>query len=161
MSNDHHNDDGQIDRREFLKLMGMGAVSTTALSTNIAKALAIPNAFGGPLSQTIPSPNRTLRVMITPVGREHRESRVEIQKSDGTPLCVQNYSSPDGEHGLGVTENRWTTDSRFFVYSTSSSGGHQPYHARTFFYDRRTDTYPRHRGADTWNDGRPPARPRV
>jgi phospholipase C len=42
MSNDHHNDEGQIDRRQFLKLMGMGAVSATALSTNIAKALAIP-----------------------------------------------------------------------------------------------------------------------
>jgi phospholipase C len=38
MSNDHH----IVDRRQFLKLMGMTAVSATALSTNIAKALAIP-----------------------------------------------------------------------------------------------------------------------
>jgi phospholipase C len=40
MSNDRHND-LEMDRRQFLKLMGIGAVSATVLSTNIAKALAI------------------------------------------------------------------------------------------------------------------------
>src|SRR5208282_4641195 len=44
MSNDHH----VVDRRQFLKLMGMTAVSASTLTTNIAKALAIPanNATG-------------------------------------------------------------------------------------------------------------------
>jgi hypothetical protein len=64
---------------------------------------------------------------------------VEIQKGDGKALCTQDYSSADGEHGLGVTEDRWTPDSRFFVYSTSPSGGHQPYHSPTDFFSRRTN----------------------
>ena len=62
-----------------------------------------------------------------------------IEKSDGTSLCTRDYSSADGEHGFGVTEARWTPDSRFFVYSTSSSGGHQPYHSPAYFYSRRTN----------------------
>ena len=53
--------------------------------------------------------------------------------------CTRDYSSADGEHGFRVTEARWTPDSRFFVYSTSSSGGHQPYHSPTYFYSRRTN----------------------
>jgi hypothetical protein len=97
------------------------------------------DALGAATSQTVPSPDRTLRAVITPVGRERKESRVEIQNSDGKVLCPQDYSSPDGEHGLGVTEDRWTPDSEFFVYSTSSSGGHQPYHSPTYFYSRRTN----------------------
>src|SRR5258708_4064772 len=95
------------------------------------------DALGAPLSRTIPSSDHALNAVVTPIGREAKESRVEIQNSDGRALCTEDYSSADGEHGLAVTEDRWTPDSRFFVYSTSSSGGHQPYHAPTFFYSRR------------------------
>ena len=97
------------------------------------------NALGASISQTIPSPDGASGAVITPVGRERKESRVEIQKGDGKALCTHDHSSADGEHGLGVTEDRWTPDSRFFVYSTSSSGGQQPYHSPTYFFSRRTN----------------------
>jgi hypothetical protein len=54
-------------------------------------------------------------------------------------LCTKSYSSSDGEHGLGVAKGQWTPDSQFFVYDTSSSGGHQPYHSPTFFYNTRSN----------------------
>src|SRR5262249_59093380 len=66
-------------------------------------------------------------------------TRGEIQKRAGKVLCAEDYSAADGEHGRGVTEDQWTPDSRFFVYSPSSSGGHQPYHSLTYFYSRRTN----------------------
>jgi len=50
-----------------------------------------------------------------------------------------NYSSGDGEHGYGVTKAGWTPDSKFFVYSLESSGGHQAWHSRVQFYGRETN----------------------
>jgi hypothetical protein len=101
--------------------------------------IASHDALGTPTSQTVPSPDRTLKAVITLVGPERKEGRVEIQRNDGNTLCTQDYSSADGEHGLVVTEEMWTPDSRFFVYSTSSSGGHQPYHSPIYFYSRRSN----------------------
>ena len=99
------------------------------------------NALADPITGAIDSPDRALRAVIIPVDREKgfeaNESRVEIRKSDGKLLCSKDYSSNDGEHGYGVQEGKWTPDSQFFVYDTASSGGHQPYHAPTFFYSRK------------------------
>jgi hypothetical protein len=62
------------------------------------------------------------------------ESEVVIKSKDnGQILCSKNYGSEDGEHGYGVEKAAWTTDSMFFVYSMSSSGGHQAWHFRTDF----------------------------
>jgi len=61
---------------------------------------------------------------------------MELQKSDGRPLYARDYSSADGEHRLTLTEDQWTPDSQFFVYSLASSGGHQPYRSPTYFYSR-------------------------
>jgi hypothetical protein len=97
------------------------------------------NALATTPPQTIPSPDHTMSAVIRPVGPKALESRVEIYRSNGKVVYTQDYSSADGEHGLTVTEARWTPDSRFFVYSTESSGGHQPYHAPTYFYSRRTN----------------------
>ena len=43
----------------------------------------------------------------------------------------------DHQHGEGVSYAAWTPDSKFFVFSTSSSGGHQPWHGPAYFYARR------------------------
>ena len=61
------------------------------------------------------------------------ESRVEIHAASGTLLCAQDHGSADGQHGYRVERAAWTPDSRFFVYSLSSSGGHQPWHFPTHF----------------------------
>jgi hypothetical protein len=62
------------------------------------------------------------------------ESRIKIVSKTGNVLLDTSFSSEDGEHGLGVVKASWTPNSKFFVFSTSSSGGHQPWHSPTFFY---------------------------
>ena len=62
------------------------------------------------------------------------ESEVVIKSKDnGKILCSKNYGSEDGEHGYGVEKAAWTPNSMFFVYSMSSSGGHQAWHFPTDF----------------------------
>ena len=48
---------------------------------------------------------------------------------EGRVSTGRDYTSPDGEHGYGVTKAAWTPDSHFFVYSLESSGGHQAWHS--------------------------------
>jgi hypothetical protein len=55
------------------------------------------------------------------------ESKVVVKTKSGRLLCFKSYASEDGEHGLRVEKATWTPDSKFFVYSMSSSGGHQPW----------------------------------
>jgi len=61
------------------------------------------------------------------------ESKVEIRTKKGKLLCSKSYGSEDGEHGFGVERAAWTPNSKFFVYSMSSSGGHQSWHFPTYF----------------------------
>ena len=61
------------------------------------------------------------------------ESKIEIRATNGAVLCPKSYGSQDGEHGFGVGRSAWTPDSQFFVYSMSSSGGHQSWHFPTDF----------------------------
>jgi len=44
------------------------------------------------------------------------------------------FVSKDNEHGEGIVETEWTSDSKFFVFNTSLSGGHQPWHSPTYIY---------------------------
>jgi len=62
------------------------------------------------------------------------ESQVVIKTKDGRTLVSKSYGSEDGEHGFGVEKAQWTPDSNFFVYSMSSSGGHQPWHSPVYFF---------------------------
>ncbi|HEX3228339.1 MAG TPA: hypothetical protein VHQ95_05195 [Pyrinomonadaceae bacterium] len=83
------------------------------------------------------SPQNTMRALIVPVGAkgyEAYESRVEIRSSSGALLRLRTFVSPDHNHGEGVGHAEWTADGRFFVFTTSSSGGHQPWHVATYFY---------------------------
>jgi hypothetical protein len=57
----------------------------------------------------------------------------------GKVLLDTSFASEDGEHGLGVVNASWTPNSQFFVFSTSSSGGHQPWHSPTFFYSIKAE----------------------
>ncbi|MGD1026926.1 hypothetical protein [Candidatus Binatus soli] len=88
--------------------------------------------------QVIASPDGALRALIIPLHNNggFEESRVEIHGTGDKLLCTKDDSSNEGEHGLKVEKGRWTPDSRFFVYNTTSSGGHQAWHSPTFFYSR-------------------------
>jgi hypothetical protein len=90
------------------------------------------------------APDGSAHVMVLPVskeaGRTEYESRIEFQSRDDSTLCVLDYSSEDGEHGFGVVKAEWTPDSRYFVFSLTSSGGHQSWHAPTQFFNRQDGT---------------------
>jgi len=61
------------------------------------------------------------------------ESKIILKTKNGKMLRSKSYWSEDGEHGFGVEKAAWTPDSLFFVYSMSSSGGHQAWHFPTYF----------------------------
>jgi len=86
------------------------------------------------------SPDKALLARVLPIGKsgwEWAESRVEIRNRNGHLLRYLSFASADHEHGEGVNYGAWTPDSMFFVFSTSSSGGHQPWHGPAYFYSRR------------------------
>jgi hypothetical protein len=78
------------------------------------------------------------RVLILPAsklsGHAAYESKIEFYSVENRVLCTLDYSSEDGQHGFGVMKAAWTPDNKYFVFSLTSSGGHQPWHAPTFFY---------------------------
>ena len=86
-------------------------------------ALAQTNTFLSPHSRT-----RALIVSIGP------EGRVDIRSSSGALLRRKDFTSRDRTHGETVAHAQWTADGRFFVFTTGSSGGHQPWHVATYFY---------------------------
>jgi len=87
------------------------------------------------------APDGGVRVVVVPVskeaGRSEYESRIEIKSNDGKIACALDYSSEDNEHGFGVVKAEWTPDSQYFVFSLTSSGGHQAWHAPTQFLSRK------------------------
>jgi hypothetical protein len=87
------------------------------------------NTFGQTKSYV--SAHKGIQALVVPVGTE---SRVEVRSSTGVLLRRRNFTSPDQQHGERVDHVEWTADGRFLVFTTSSSGGHQPWHVATYFY---------------------------
>ena len=90
------------------------------------------------------SPNKKLRAVIVPVGAkgyETYESRVEIRSSAGRLLRWKSFQSRDHNHGEGVGHAEWKADGHLFIFNTSSSGGHQPWHSFTYVYSARTNKF--------------------
>ena len=87
----------------------------------------------GALAQTksyVSSHNR-IHALVVSVGPE---SRVELRSATGAVLRRKDFTSSDQSHGETVSHAEWSADGRFFVFTTGSSGGHQPWHAATYFY---------------------------
>lgn len=86
------------------------------------------------------APDGGLTALVTPIskeaGRSEYESRIEFKSIDGKIACAIDYSSSDSEHGFGVVKAEWTPDSQYFVFSLTSSGGHQAWHTPTQFLSR-------------------------
>jgi len=89
-----------------------------------------------------PSPDGALRALVFPVdvslyATPDMESRVVIRTSKGDTLTSKDYSSPRGANGYYVFNAKWSPHSQFFVYSTSSSGGHSPWSFPMMVYSRQ------------------------
>src|SRR2546423_446500 len=90
------------------------------------------------------SPRKTIRALIIPIGAkgyETYESRFEIRSAAGALLRRKSFASRDHNHGEGVGHAEWTPNGRFFVFTTRSSGGHQPWHVATYFYSLRRNRF--------------------
>jgi hypothetical protein len=87
------------------------------------------------------SPDGRLTARITQI--EHTgcgESEIGFVDQSNRVLASSDYRSNDGGHGLIIEKAAWTPDSRFFVFSTYSSGGHQPYNSPIFVFARQRGT---------------------
>jgi hypothetical protein len=85
------------------------------------------------------SPDKSLVATIEPFLKTKGkavENVISIVKGDGTVLAKMDFRSHDKEHGYIIDKIQWTVDSNFLVFSTYSSGGHQPWHVPTFFFAR-------------------------
>ncbi len=94
-------------------------------------------SFKASFARDFPSPDNSLVAIVSPI-KDHKggESEVRIQSHSGKLLCAKSYGSPDGQQGEIVDQAKWTPDSQFFVFSTYSSGGHQPWYSPVQFYSR-------------------------
>jgi hypothetical protein len=99
--------------------------------------LALPLISFAEIKKAYRSPDKMTKAIIFTTDNECAESRVEIRKRNGALIVETDYSSPDCEHGLIIERAEWTPDSRFFIFSGNSSGGHQPWQAPTFVFDCR------------------------
>jgi hypothetical protein len=92
------------------------------------------------------SPDGALRALVYPVdislnATPDLESRVVIRSSKGETLTSKDYASPRGFNGYYVVNAKWSPDSKFFVYSMSSSGGHSPWQFPIFVYSRAKNVF--------------------
>lgn len=100
----------------------------------IAFLLSTP-ALAANCAGSVTSPDKGATAKVTLLNESH-EGLIEFFGADGKLLRKEAYSSPDMEHGSVIDQCAWTPDSKFFVFSTYSSGGHQSWSFPTLFYDR-------------------------
>jgi hypothetical protein len=87
--------------------------------------------------QEYKAPDGRAVAIVQPAPRSAtEESQLEIRDAAGAELARKSFASPDGSHGLSIVRAAWSPDSQFFVFITTSSGGHQPWHSPTFAYSR-------------------------
>lgn len=120
----------------FVVMVSVAAAEGPAETPQLAKQ--------GHRERQYKSPDGGARVVIVPIGKEagraEYESRIEFHSKDGKIGCSLDYSSDDSQHGFGVVKAEWTPDSQYFVFSLTSSGGHQAWHAPTQFLSRKDRT---------------------
>ncbi|MDR3626270.1 MAG: hypothetical protein P4L45_05530 [Ignavibacteriaceae bacterium] len=83
--------------------------------------------------QEFNSPDKTIRVVVSNIS-DGSESKIHIYNSKGKILFDTSYISKDHQHGFKIIQTNWTANSKYFVFSLSNSGGHQPWHYPTFIY---------------------------
>jgi len=86
------------------------------------------------------SPDGKLRAVQAATSGGH-EDKVIIRGRAGHDVAAKDHSSSSGENGRYLFRADWTPDSRFFVYSTVSSGAHSVWHCETFVYDAQRNRF--------------------
>ena len=138
-----------------LVVLSMGSASLLAADALAAdpctghKLLRTPrpeSSCAGVKPRIYPSPDGTLRAVVFPAdislnATPDMESRVVIRTSKGETLTSKDYSSPRGFNGYHVLRAQWSPDSKFFVYSMSSSGGHSPWSFPMAVYSRESNRF--------------------
>ena len=51
------------------------------------------------------------------------ESKVEVFSADGHLMTIADYTSSDGQSGVGVIQAQWSPDSKFLVFSLTQPPG--------------------------------------
>ena len=83
------------------------------------------------------SPDGKFNARITSVQKTSQgppEFIIEMIDSGGKLVTKEDFTSEDGEHGLSMDKAEWTPDSRFFIFTTYSSGGHMAWQFPAFFF---------------------------
>jgi hypothetical protein len=82
------------------------------------------------------SPNKLVKAIVRNFneGGTIVESQISFVHSRGEVVFKKSFASTDGEHGFGIIQAEWTSDSRYFVFCMRNSGGHQPWHVPTSVY---------------------------
>jgi hypothetical protein len=110
------------------------------IAVSIVLLLAYSDAAAGGGKKNLKrflSPDKTLVASILSIqSGAGTESKIELRTSSGTPVGGKSFMSKDHAHGFGVMKAAWTLDSRFFIFSTIGSGGHEAGHFPTFYYSR-------------------------
>src|SRR4051794_14641802 len=93
-----------------------------------------------------PSPDKALRASVMAVdvslyATPDMESRVVIRNTKGDTLTSKDFSSPRGMNGYYVVNAKWSPDSKFFVFSLSSSGGHSPWSFPIWVYGQKRNFF--------------------
>ena len=90
---------------------------------------------------TIVSPDRSLKVVFVETVRSQatraKEFVLKIRDKRGNEVFAKDYTSGDGEHGSSLLNAKWTPDSQYLVYASTSSGGHQSWRIPIHVYARK------------------------
>jgi len=141
---------------------GVGGVLSTLLPIVLAPALAYAEApctgheaFSTPrpaasclalAPEIFMAPDGAINASVLPVDvslyvTPDMESRVVLRSRSGDTLNSEDYASPRGMNGYYVVAAKWSPDSQFFVYSLTSSGGHQPWSFPIAVYSRKANAF--------------------
>ncbi len=127
-----------------------------AITTTVITCLLNLLAFAEPVPLSYSSPDGARKAIVVPLGRDagaakidspeghplEYECRVEIYTRQERKIWSEDFGSLDHDHGRGVAFASWSPDSKYFVFSTVSSGGHHPWQYFTYAYSRsQNDLY--------------------
>src|SRR6266566_131788 len=82
----------------------------------------------------IASPDGTLVAEILSRMAQFTEDTVKIVSRESGSHAEFSMTSENGANGRNVLKAQWSPDSKFFAFSTFSSGGHSGWNFRTFVY---------------------------
>ena len=103
-------------------------------------AISLFNAFAVSYAETIQthqSPNNQLMARVMSHANS-QESILDIITTENASIISHNdYTSANGTNGGVIEQAKWTPDSQFFIFTTSSSGGHSPWQSLSYFYSVR------------------------